>query len=67
METNVEKSSSKEISRQPSPLKIMIDQKIWKMWSISMVSLVKMMQDVTDKKVHNCHGKSSIQQVRGSF
>jgi len=41
MEMNVEKTRSKKISRQPFPLKNMIDQKkIWKMWIISTTYLL---------------------------
>jgi hypothetical protein len=38
METYVEKTRLKKISRQQTPLKTTIDQKIWKMWSISTIS-----------------------------
>jgi hypothetical protein len=37
------------------------------MWSISTISLIKIMEDVTVKIVRNFNGTSSIQQVRGSF
>jgi hypothetical protein len=34
MEMNVEKTKVMRISRQPSPIKIMIHQKHWRMWNI---------------------------------
>jgi hypothetical protein len=35
MEMNVEETKVMRISRQPYPIKIMIDQKNWRMWNIS--------------------------------
>jgi hypothetical protein len=37
MEMNVEKTKVMRISRQPSPVQIMIDQSIWRMWNISII------------------------------
>jgi hypothetical protein len=37
MEMNVEKTKVMKISRQPSPMEIMIDQKKWRMWNISII------------------------------
>ena len=34
MEMNVEKTKVMRISRQPSPVTIMIDQKNWRMWDV---------------------------------
>jgi len=34
MEMNVEKSKVMRISRQPSPVTIMIDQKNWRIWNV---------------------------------
>jgi len=34
MEINVEKNKSVRISRQSSPVTIMIDQKNWRMWNV---------------------------------
>ena len=34
MEMNVEKTKVMRISRQPSPVTIMIDQKTWRMWNV---------------------------------
>ena len=34
MEMNVEKTKVMRISRQPSPVSIMIDQKNWRMWNV---------------------------------
>jgi len=33
MEINVEKTKVRRISRQPSPVTIMIDQSNWRMWN----------------------------------
>jgi hypothetical protein len=37
MVLNVETTKVMRISRQPSPMKIMIDQNNWRMWNISII------------------------------
>jgi hypothetical protein len=66
IEMYVEKTRLKKISRKPSPLKTRVDKKKSGKCGVfqQLVSLIKMMQGVTVKKVHNFHGKSSIQQVK---
>ena len=51
MEMNVEKTKVMKISRQPCPVKIMIDQKNWRMWNVLniWVAFKQMMEDVLVK------------------
>jgi hypothetical protein len=37
MEMNVEKTKVMRISRQGSPIKIMIDKSNWRMWNVSII------------------------------
>jgi len=41
MEVNVDKSNVLRISKQPSPIQIMVDQNNWRMWRIATISVAR--------------------------
>jgi hypothetical protein len=68
MEMNVGKTKVMRISRQPSPIIIMIDQK--QLENVEYFSYLGSM--ITNdamklNEIQNCHGKSNIQQEEDSF